>query len=78
MTKSTLLNYIDTQLTTYTKLECPHPLCHVLLMHASDFRAYFQDAHIIEEPHSNCVSRKRKFEDEKEEMQDMECEGQTL
>jgi hypothetical protein len=29
-------------------------------MNASDFRAHFQDAHCIEEPRSNCVSRKRK------------------
>jgi hypothetical protein len=39
-------------------------------MNASDFRAHFQDAHCIEESRSNCVSRKRKSEDEEGGMQD--------
>lgn len=74
MTKSTLLNHIDTHLKTYAKSECPHPLCHVSLKHASDFHAHFQDAHFIEEPRSNCVSRKRKCEDV-EGMSDAKDEG---
>ncbi|KFZ17597.1 hypothetical protein V501_01621 [Pseudogymnoascus sp. VKM F-4519 (FW-2642)] len=39
-------------------------------MNASDSRAHFQDAHYIEEPRSNCVSRKRKSEDDEEYVQD--------
>ncbi|KFY98982.1 hypothetical protein V500_01495 [Pseudogymnoascus sp. VKM F-4518 (FW-2643)] len=39
-------------------------------MNASDSRAHFQDAHYIEEPRSNCVSRKRKSGDDEENMQD--------
>ncbi|KFY50762.1 hypothetical protein V495_00099 [Pseudogymnoascus sp. VKM F-4514 (FW-929)] len=39
-------------------------------MNASDSLAHFQDAHCIEEPRSNCVSRKRKSEDDEELMQD--------
>jgi hypothetical protein len=74
MTKSTLLNHIDKHIKTYAKKECPHPLCHVPLMNASDFWAHFQDAHCIEEPRSNCVSRKRKSEDEGE-MQDTKGEA---
>ena len=70
MTKSTLLNHIDIHLKTDETSECPHPLCNVPLNRASDFRAHFQDAHFVEEPRSNCVSRKRKREDEKEEMPD--------
>ena len=66
MTKSTLLNHIDTHLKADATSECPHPLCNVPLKHASDFRAHFQDSHSIEEPRSNCVNRKRKREDEEE------------
>jgi hypothetical protein len=50
MTKSTLLNHIDTHLENEATPECPHPLCHVSLKQASDFQAHFQDAHSIEEP----------------------------
>jgi hypothetical protein len=39
-------------------------------MNASDSRAYFQDAHYIEEPCSNYVSRKRKSKDDEENVQD--------
>jgi hypothetical protein len=74
MTKSTLLNHIDTHLENDATSECPHPLCHVSLNRASDFRAHFQDAHFVEEPRSNCVSRKRKREDE-EEIPDTKEEG---
>jgi hypothetical protein len=70
MTKPTLLNHIDTHLTTYAGSECPHLMCHAHLESHSDFRAHFKDVHCIEEPRSNCVSRKRKSEDNEEEMQD--------
>jgi hypothetical protein len=66
MTKSTLLNHIDKHLETSAKKEFPHPVCHVLLMNASDSWAHFQDAHYFEEPCSNCVSRKRKSGDDGE------------
>jgi hypothetical protein len=75
MTKFTLLNHIDKHLETGAKKECPHPSCHVPLMNASDFRAHFQDAHCIEEPRSNCVSRKRKSEDDEEYVQDTKGEA---
>jgi hypothetical protein len=39
-------------------------------MNASDSRAYFQDAHYIEELCSNYVSRKRKSKDDEENVQD--------
>jgi hypothetical protein len=44
-------------------------------MNASEFRAHFQDAHCIEEPRSNCVSRKRKSEDDEGGMQDTKGEA---
>ena len=44
-------------------------------MNASDSRAHFQDAHYIEEPRSNCVSRKRKSEYDEENMQDTKGEA---
>jgi hypothetical protein len=68
MTKSTLLNHINKYLETFAKQECLHPLCRVLLMNVSDSQAHFQDAHYIEEPRSNYVSRKRKSEDDEENM----------
>ena len=77
MTKPTLLNYIDTHLTTYAGSECPHPICHAHLMSHSYFRAHFGDVHCIEEPRSNCVSRKRKSEDNEEEMQDTKGKALT-
>lgn len=75
MMKSMLLNHIDKHIKTYTKKECPYPLCHVPLMNASEFRAHFQDAQCIGEPCSNCVSRKRKSEDNEGEMQDTKGEA---
>ena len=75
MTKSTLLNHIDKHLKTWAKKKCPHPLCHVPLMKASDSLAHFQDAHCIEEPRSNCVSRKRKSEEDEENVQDTKGEA---
>jgi hypothetical protein len=44
-------------------------------MNASDSRAHFQDAHYIEEPRSNCVSRKRKSEDDEKYVQDTKGEA---
>ncbi|KFZ01261.1 hypothetical protein V500_00830 [Pseudogymnoascus sp. VKM F-4518 (FW-2643)] len=44
-------------------------------MNASDSLAHFQDAHCIEEPRSNCVSRKRKSEDDEEYVQDTKGEA---
>ncbi|KFY31245.1 hypothetical protein V493_01278 [Pseudogymnoascus sp. VKM F-4281 (FW-2241)] len=44
-------------------------------MNASDSQAHFQDAHCIEEPRSNCVSRKRKSEDDEEYVQDTKSEA---
>ncbi|KFZ00525.1 hypothetical protein V498_00007 [Pseudogymnoascus sp. VKM F-4517 (FW-2822)] len=44
-------------------------------MNASDSRAHFQDAHYIEEPRSNCVSRKRKSEEDEENVQDTKGEA---
>jgi hypothetical protein len=78
MTKSTLLNHIDTHLKTYAKSECPHPLCRKPIMQASDLRFHIRDDHFIEEPRSNCVSRKRKCEDVEEEMQDEKGESLNL
>ena len=75
MTKSTLLNHIDKHLETFAKQECPHPLCRVPLMNASDSRAHFQVAHCIEEPRLNCVCRKRKSEDDEEYVQDTKGEA---
>jgi hypothetical protein len=75
MTKSTLLNHIDTHLTTYAGLECLHPMCHAHLESPSDFRAHFEDVHCIEEPRLNCVSKERKCEGEEEEMQDTKDEA---
>jgi hypothetical protein len=50
-------------------------MCHTHLECPSDFRAHFEDVHCIEEPRSNCVSRKRKCEDKEEEMQDTKDEA---
>ncbi len=75
MTKSTLLNHIDTHLTTYAESECPHPMCHAHLESPSDFKAHFEDVHCIEEPRSNCVSRKRKSDDDKQKVQDTKGEA---
>jgi hypothetical protein len=75
MTKSTLLNHIDTHLTTYAESECPHPMCHAHLESPSDFRAHFEDVHCIEEPRSNCVSRKRKSNDDEQKVEDTKGEA---
>lgn len=45
---------------------------------ASDFRFHFRDDHFIEEPRSNRVSKKRRCEDGKEEMQDAKGEALNL
>ncbi|KFY98084.1 hypothetical protein V500_01801 [Pseudogymnoascus sp. VKM F-4518 (FW-2643)] len=44
-------------------------------MNVSDSRAHFQDAHYIEEPRSNCVSRKQKSKDDEEYVQDTKGEA---
>jgi hypothetical protein len=44
-------------------------------MNASDSRAHFQDAHYIEELRSNCLYRKRKSEDDEENVQDTKGEA---
>ena len=75
MTKSTLLNHIDTHLTTYAESECLHPMCHAHLKSPLDFRAHFEDVHCIKEPRLNCVSRKRKSQYDEEEMQDTKGEA---
>jgi hypothetical protein len=69
------LNHIDEQLMTFAKQECPHPLCHVPLMNASGSLAHVQDAHCIEEPRSDCVSRKRKSEVDEEYARDTKGEA---
>ena len=53
-----------------------HTLCvtHISSTH-QDFRAHFEDVHCIGEPRSNCVSRKRKSEDDEENMQDTKGEA---
>lgn len=63
--KATLVNHIDTHLASMTSsvLVCPHPCCQS--KQYSDIyhlRHHFYDAHSIEEPRSNCVSRKRKHQ----------------
>lgn len=50
-------------------------MCHAHLKSLSDFRADFEDVHCIGEPHLNCVSRKRKSEDDEKMMQDTRCEA---
>jgi hypothetical protein len=57
-------------LTTYIGLECLHLIYYIHLKSHLDFRAYFKDVHYIKELRLNYVSRKRKSEDNKEEMQD--------
>ncbi|KFY77759.1 hypothetical protein V499_02929 [Pseudogymnoascus sp. VKM F-103] len=42
---------------------------------ANGATAHFQDAHCIEEPHSNCVTMKRKSEDDEENVQDPKGEA---
>lgn len=63
LNKATLLNHIDghlSQLPSGNPVTCPHPCCSgkeygsVL-----DFRRHLFDVHSIEEPRSNCVTRKR-------------------
>jgi hypothetical protein len=64
--KATILDHIDKHLKSYNKGEqipCPHPLCCLSLKNEFNLRAHLCDIHSIEEPHSYCVSRKRKIED---------------
>lgn len=53
-------------------------MCHAYLESPSDFRAHFKDVHCIKEPHSNCVSRKRKCKNKEEEMQETKGEALNL
>ena len=48
---------------------------HTHLETFSDFRAYFEDMNCIEEPRSNCVSRKRKSDGDEEKMRDTKGEA---
>jgi hypothetical protein len=64
--KATLLNHIDEHLgpaDSSAAVFCPHPYCeernYVDTLH---LRQHFYDAHSIEEPRSNCVNRKRKWQ----------------
>lgn len=64
--KSTLLNHIDEHLgsaDSSAAVFCPHPCCeerkYVDNLH---LQWHFFDAHSIEEPRSNCVKRKRKWQ----------------
>lgn len=70
MTKATLLNHIDKHLSalrTSKIVLCPHPCCQGKeYKDTATIRRHFFDAHSIEEPRSNCVSRKRKWQSEVE------------
>lgn len=70
LVKSTLLNHIDNHfdaLKASTTFICPHPCCQERDYHdSSGLRRHFFDAHSIEEPRSNCIKRKRKWQEEPE------------
>ena len=44
-------------------------------MNTSDSQVYFQDTYYIEEPYSNCVSKKQKSEDDEKYIQDTKGEA---
>jgi hypothetical protein len=77
LVKSTLLNHIDNHfdaLKASTTFICPHPRCQGRNYHDSlGLRRHFFDAHSIEEPRSNCIKRKRKWQEEP----DLELETQA-
>jgi hypothetical protein len=50
-------------------------MCHAHLESPSDFRAHFEDVHCIEEPRPNCVSRKRKSDDDEQKVEDTKGEA---
>lgn len=65
MNKATLLNHIEKhldRLQSGSSISCPHPCCldrqYSSIAH---LQRHFYDAHSIEEPRSNCVSRKRRW-----------------
>lgn len=66
--KSTLLNHIENHfdaLKASTIFICPHPCCQEKDYHDPlGLRRHFFDAHSIEEPRSNCIKRKRKWQEE--------------
>lgn len=70
LAKATLLNHIDKHLDALrvsTAIFCPHPCCERKdYRDVTNLRRHFFDAHSIEEPRSNCVSRKRKWQSEPE------------
>jgi hypothetical protein len=66
--KATLLNHIDRYLDSLdplTAVFCPHPCCqNKEYQDISRLRRHLFDSHSIEEPRSNCVKRKRKWQAE--------------
>lgn len=68
LVKPTLLNHIDNHfdaLKASPTFICPHPCCQERDYHDSlGLRRHFFDVHSIEEPRSNCVKRKRKWQEE--------------
>jgi hypothetical protein len=71
LNKATLLNHIDGHLSTLPSgkpVTCPHPCCSgTEYGSALDFRRHLFNVHSIEEPRSNCVTRKRHWSLEPEE-----------
>jgi hypothetical protein len=75
--KSTLINHIDGQhLSGKGKgdlIECPHPCCSNKSYEGpSGLRRHFFDAHSIQEPRRNCVSLKRKWIHETDDVGDQQ------
>ncbi|KAJ5302313.1 hypothetical protein N7508_007176 [Penicillium antarcticum] len=68
ISKATLLNHIDKHfdsLDPLTAVFCPHPCCQKKeYQDLSHLRRHMFDSHSIEEPRSNCVKRKRKWQAE--------------
>ncbi|KAJ8189548.1 hypothetical protein LV163_001835 [Aspergillus fumigatus] len=71
LNKATLLNHIDghvSHLPSGNPVTCPHPCCSGKAYGSVlDFRRHLFDVHSIEEPRSNCVTRKRHWSLEPEE-----------
>lgn len=65
LNKATLLNHIDVhlgRLQSMTDVACPHPCCvGRRYTDISHLQRHFYDAHSIEEPRTNCVTRKRRW-----------------
>ncbi|KAJ6087999.1 hypothetical protein N7467_006913 [Penicillium canescens] len=70
LAKASLLNHIDNHIDALrgsVAFFCPHPCCQRKgYKDVSSLRRHFFDAHSIEEPRSNCVNRKRKWQSEPE------------